>query len=39
MVRWEWVGGWETTLIEAGQRGSEIGKFLEGKPGRGTFEM
>jgi hypothetical protein len=31
VVRWEWVGGWRRTLIEAKGR-----RFAEGKLGRGT---
>jgi hypothetical protein len=35
----KWMGGWESTLIEAGE-GGMIWGFLEGKPGKGiTFEM
>jgi hypothetical protein len=34
-----WVGGWGSTLIEAGEGGWATG-FPEGKPGKGiTFEM
>jgi hypothetical protein len=36
--RQEWVGGWGSTLIEAGERVWGKG-FLEGRPGKGiTFE-
>jgi hypothetical protein len=38
-VRWERVGGWESTLKEAGGRGWGR-RSSEGKLGRGiTFEM
>jgi hypothetical protein len=30
------VGGWGSTLIEAGRRGGRDRGFVEGKPGRGT---
>jgi hypothetical protein len=34
------MSGWRCTLIEAMRRGDGIGRFVEGKPGRGiTFEM
>jgi hypothetical protein len=36
--RWEWVGGWRNTLIEAGGGGWEIGQEVsgvEGDPERG----
>ena len=34
------VGGWGSTLIEAGGGGNRIGGFPKGRPGRGkTFEM
>ena len=37
--QWEWVGGWESTLIEAGGRESGVG-VAEGKQGgRAKFEM
>jgi hypothetical protein len=37
--RQEWVGRWESILIEAGGGGWNRG-FLEGKPGKWiTFEM
>jgi hypothetical protein len=32
-VRWEWMDGWRSTLIEAkgmGQRGDGMGGFVEG---------
>jgi hypothetical protein len=36
--RWEWMGRWGSTLIEAGEGGIEWG-FLKGRPGKGkTFE-
>jgi hypothetical protein len=34
-VRWEWVGGWRSTIIEAGE-GCYRG-FAEGKLGRGII--
>jgi hypothetical protein len=35
---WEWVGGWKSTHIEAGE-GGWIRGFVEGKPGKGkTFD-
>jgi hypothetical protein len=38
-MRWEWVCGWESILIEAKGRGMGWG-IVEGKPGRGiTFEI
>ena len=37
--RWEWVGGWWSTLIGVGEWGIGEGG-VAGKPGRGaTFEM
>ena len=33
--KWEWVSGWGNTLLEA--KGRDI--RVEGRPGRGTFEM
>jgi hypothetical protein len=38
-VRWEWVGEWGSTLIEAGKGLWDRG-FAEGKPGKEIiFEM
>ena len=37
--RWEWVGGWGSTFIEAGGGGWDRG-FQKGRPGKGkTFKM
>jgi hypothetical protein len=38
-MRWEWVDGWGSTLIKAGEGGWDR-EVLEGKPRKGiTFEM
>jgi hypothetical protein len=35
-----WVGRWESTLLEANERGHAMGGATEGRLGRGTtFEM
>jgi hypothetical protein len=42
-VRWEWVNGWRSTLIEAngsGERGDEMEELVERNPESGlSFEM
>jgi hypothetical protein len=39
LVRWEWVGGWASTLIEAGGGGKDRGFAEEDMERAITFEM